>query len=473
MRIDDLTHRAQRLLEDAEERVERLFESDLRLGVTGLRRSGKTVFVTALVDALLKGGRLPFLACAAEGRLIGARLRPQPDPDVPRFSFENHLNALHGAPPSWPQPTQGVGQIRVSLRYRPARSARRLLQSTATLNFDVVDYPGEWLLDLPLLGWSYDEWCGFVWDLAASEPRNQLSADWRAWCADHPGDDAAEEDAARRGAAVYTAYLLACRDHPDGLNLLQPGRFVEPGDLRDAPLLTFCPLAPLTAGRASGGRGSLRALMAERFEAYKTHVVRRFFAEHFARLNRQIVLVDVLGALAGEAAGWRDAKRALELSLEAFRHGRGGWLDWLTGPRIDKVLFAATKADHLPSDQHPPLRNLLTNLIGDAATAIRYDGAAVETLALASVRCTEMTEMMVDGRKLRGVQGVPLGRDRPAFAYAGVMPDRPPAEGEPAPALRFAAASFRPPDGLAGDARGMPHIRLDEALQILTGDYLE
>lgn len=472
--IDDLTQRAQRLLEDAEGRVERLFESDLRLGVTGLRRSGKTVFVTALVDALLKGGRLPFLACAAEGRLIGARLRPQPDPDVPRFAYENHLKALHCAPPFWPQPTQGVGQIRVSLRYRPARSARRLVQSTATLNLDVVDYPGEWLLDLPLLGQSYDDWCAFVWDLAATAPRDQLSADWRGWCADHPGDAPAAEDDARRGAAVYTAYLLACRDHADGLNLLQPGRFVEPGDLRDAPLLTFCPLAPeRRTVAATSGRGSLRALMAERFEAYKTHVVRRFFAEHFSRLNRQIVLVDVLGALAGEAAGWRDAKRALELSLEAFRHGRGGWLDWLTGPRIDKVLFAATKADHLPSDQHPALRNLLSNLIGDAAASIRYDGAAAETLALASVRCTETVEMTHEGRKLRGVQGVPLGRDRPAFAYAGVTPDRPPAEGEPAPALRFAAASFRPPDGLAGDSRGMPHIRLDEALQILAGDYLE
>lgn len=473
MLFDDWTGRAQRLLEDAEGRVERLFESDLRLGVTGLRRSGKTVFVTALVDALLKGGRLPFLQASAQGRLVGARLRPQPDPDVPRFAFENHLATLCAAQPDWPSPTQGVGQIRVALRYRPASAARRALQSTATLNLDIVDYPGEWLLDLPLLGQSYGEWCGFVWRLAQQAPRDELSADWRAWCADHPGTAPADEDSARQGAAVYTAYLLACRDHGDGLNLLQPGRFVEPGDLRNAPLLTFCPLPPPENDNGrGGGRDSLWALMETRYKAYCDHVVRRFFAEHFSRLNRQVVLVDVLGALAGAAAGWRDAKQALELSLEAFRHGRSGWLlDWLTGPRIDRVLFAATKADHLPSDQHGRLRGLLSGLVGEAASAIRFDGAAVDTLALAALRCTDTVEVTHDGRKLRCVQGVPLGRDGPAAWHPGAPPEHPPAEGERV--TGFAALNFRPPHGLGGDSRGMPHIRLDEALQCLIGDYLD
>ncbi|HRJ69543.1 MAG TPA: YcjX family protein, partial [Beijerinckiaceae bacterium] len=41
----------------------------LRLGVTGLSRSGKTVFITALVHALISGGRLPVFRARAEGRL--------------------------------------------------------------------------------------------------------------------------------------------------------------------------------------------------------------------------------------------------------------------------------------------------------------------------------------------------------------------------------------------------------------------
>ena len=37
--------------------------------------------------------------------------------------------------------------------------------------------------------------------------------------------------------------------------------------------------------------------MAERFERYREEVVRRFYEEHFSRFDRQIVLVDLLGAL--------------------------------------------------------------------------------------------------------------------------------------------------------------------------------
>ena len=44
-------------------------------------------------------------------------------------------------------------------------------------------------------------------------------------------------------------------------------------------------------------------MMARRYEAYKAHVVRPFFRDHFARLDRQIVLVDALSALnSGPAA---------------------------------------------------------------------------------------------------------------------------------------------------------------------------
>ena len=69
----------------------------LRLGVTGLSRSGKTVFLTALVNNLIAGARLPVLAASVEGRIMRARLEPQPDDAVPRFAYEEHLASLSGA----------------------------------------------------------------------------------------------------------------------------------------------------------------------------------------------------------------------------------------------------------------------------------------------------------------------------------------------------------------------------------------
>ena len=43
----------------------------VRLGVTGLSRAGKTVFITSLVANLIDRGRMPQLRAAAEGRILG------------------------------------------------------------------------------------------------------------------------------------------------------------------------------------------------------------------------------------------------------------------------------------------------------------------------------------------------------------------------------------------------------------------
>ncbi|MEO1780388.1 MAG: YcjX family protein, partial [Pseudomonadota bacterium] len=62
----------------------------IRLGVTGLARSGKTVFITSLVANLLDRGRMPHLLAAAQGRVQAAYLQPQPNDTIPRFDYEAH-----------------------------------------------------------------------------------------------------------------------------------------------------------------------------------------------------------------------------------------------------------------------------------------------------------------------------------------------------------------------------------------------
>jgi len=447
--------------------AERLLEIDLRLGVTGLRRAGKTVFTTAVIEGLRRGGRLPFLDVVSSGRFIGARSRPQPDHDVPRFAIEEHLAALGADEPRWPEATTGVGQARVSVRFRPRSLWRRAVGTHATLNLDIVDYPGEWLLDLSLLDLDFATWSASAIASTERPTGTAASVDWRAWLGTVDPAAAAEEEEARRGAALFTDNLRAARDAGVGVADLRPGRFLEPGDLKDAPLLTFCPLSG--PARASG---SLWALMAERFEAYKERVVRRFFADHFARIDRQIVLVDVLGALTAGRAAVEDTRRALEMCLEPFRHGSGGPLDRLLGRRIDKVLFAATKVDHVPSSDHRALTRILEGMIADARTAIRFDGAEVETMAIASVKCAETVTVERDGRTLRCVRGVPMGRDRPTVLFPGEFPrDLDPVRVAEAGGLRF--IDFRPPAGSTSDPRGLPHIRLDQALNFLIGDRFE
>ncbi|MEX0285040.1 MAG: YcjX family protein, partial [Paracoccaceae bacterium] len=136
---------------------EALFEPVIRLGVTGLARSGKTVFITSLVANLLDRGRMPGLVAQQEGRINAVYLQPQPDDTVPRFDYENHLAALTGPQPHWPDSTRAVSELRLSFKARPAGLLAGL-QGPRTVHLDIVDYPGEWLLDLALLEKSYEVW---------------------------------------------------------------------------------------------------------------------------------------------------------------------------------------------------------------------------------------------------------------------------------------------------------------------------
>ena len=112
-------------------------------------------------------------------------------------------------------------------------------------------------------------------------------------------------------------------------------------------------------------------MMRRRYDAYRDVVVRPFFRDHFARLDRQIVLVDALAALDGGPEAVRDLQDALAAVLECFRVGRGGWLDALFRPSVDRILFAATKADLLHHSAHDRLEAILKRLTEGADRARR------------------------------------------------------------------------------------------------------
>ena len=458
----------------------------LRLGVTGLSRSGKTVFITALIHNLLRGGRLPVLRAHAEGRLIAARLEPQPDDAVPRFAYEDHLAALTGGAKGpetrhWPQSTKRISDLRLILDVERTTGWRR---GPTTLTIDIVDYPGEWLLDLPLLDKSYAQWSHETLEAASAAARAPLAAPWRGFLATHGPNGPPSEDVARQAAELFTAYLRAARDDTYALSTLPPGRFLMPGDLEGSPMLTF---SPLPVGDEPARTGTLAAMMERRYEAYKTHVVRPFFRDHFARLDRQIVLVDALAALNSGPAAVRDLETAMTEVLRAFRTGRSSLLTRIFNPRIDKILFAATKADHLHHTSHDRLEAILRTLVARAINRAETGGVAIDVIALAAVRATHEAHVR-DGRsELDAIVGTPLKGERVgADTFDGatevaIFPGKLPRDARAVfrgEGLALAEAKadyrfirFRPPVALAASAP-LPHIRLDRALQFLLGDRL-
>ena len=359
--LSEWTDDVGRWVGDMRGKVGRMFEPTLRLGVTGLSRAGKTVFITSTVANLLRRGRLPGLQAEAEGRILAAALTPQPDMDAPRFDYERHLADLYARDPQWPESTRAIGRLRISLRYRPAGLIGRMT-GDAALHLDVVDYPGEWLLDLGLLSKSYADWSAEA--LTIAERRGELAATFLHWVRETDFSAGFDEVQAQAGASAYAGYLRAAK--AKGFASLAPGRFLLPGDLEGAPALTF---APLPASEAAG-RGAFAKEMARRFEGYKRVVVKPFFQDHFAKLDRQIVLVDALSAISRGPEATADMGDALKDILACFRPGEKSWLASVLGPalggrRIDRLLMAVTKADHIHHTSHPALQTLARDLLSE------------------------------------------------------------------------------------------------------------
>lgn len=485
--LTTFTDEARIALDTLSGRTAGLFSPSLRLGVTGLSRAGKTVFISALVHNLIHGGRLPLFEAQKSGRIARAFLEEQPDDAVPRFQYEDHVAALVNDR-VWPDSTRAISELRLTIEYESASGWNRLF-SAGNLSIDIVDYPGEWLLDLPLLGKSFADFSRGAVELAALPVRSDLSQAWREMASTVNPDADADEMTARRLAESFAAYLKACKLDERALSTLPPGRFLMPGDLEGSPALTFAPLMTLSQGRPRSG--SLQAMMERRYEAYKTHVVKPFFREHITRLDRQIVLIDAMQALNAGQAAMADLERAVTEILSCFRPGRGNFLTDFFSRRIDRILVAATKADHLHHESHDRLQAIVRRLTDRAVARANFSGAAVDVVAMAAVRSTREGSVKQDRETLPVIIGTPLkgetingetfdGKTETAI-FPGDLPEKVDAVFDRSgsspdnaePAIRF--VRFRPPK-LERTAEGvtlsLPHIRLDRALQFLIGDHL-
>ncbi|MBM6594469.1 YcjX family GTP-binding protein [Microvirga pudoricolor] len=478
--ITDLASRAGSAAQSVWEASGQLIQPSLRLGVTGLARSGKTVFTTALIHHLTRGTTLPAFRASSEGRIRRAHLAHQPDDAIPRFPYEEHLESLTGQR-LWPQSTNRISELRVDIEYERKAGWRT---GPASLALDIVDYPGEWLLDLALLDAGYAGWSRQTVEASNRPDRRAIAAAWRESLAGLDPTGPADELLAGRASDAFKAYLVALRAGPEAVATTPPGRFLMPGDLAGSPALTFAPL-DLKPGQPIAP-GSFAALMERRFEAYKTHVVKPFFREHFQRIDRQIVLVDVLAAIDAGPLALAELEESLDQVLMAFRTGRNTLLSRLFSPRADRVLFAATKADHIHHTDHDRLDAILRLLVNRASRRTEAAGARVGTVALASVRATRETTVREGRETLRAVAGVPEAGERigdeifdgqtEAAIFPGELPEHAEAvfQGAIEPgSLRF--PRFRPPVvpvDAAGRLGRLPHIRFDRALEFLLGDRL-
>ncbi len=421
----------------------------IRIGVTGLARAGKTAFLTSVAAHLL--ARRFALAPMGAG-------------EIPAFDFARHLARLAEDPPAWPERTAASSLLALVTRIP------RGIFPPLHVRLEFLDYPGEWLIDLPLLGLSYADWSRQTLARLAAPAFRGLAADFQAFIAGVPAFCPGDEAVARAGAALYRGALARLRQA--GLSFLQPGRHLMPPAGPEPPWMEFFPFT---------GDGGLASLLESRYGAYREAVRRDLASPLFADVDRLVVLADVLSALhAGEAA-FADMRAALGAASASLRW-EWSWLEAFAAlaefrlpPRaITRVAFAATKADHVAERQRG-------NLVALMRALAQVPGGQVKTghFAIASVRCTEDFVWTLEGRPVSAVRGRVLGQGVMTRSYPGEVPDTPPDAGfwvHPFLALPVFEPMRLPvfePMRLPEQGRmGVPNIGIEALLGFLLEDVL-
>jgi predicted YcjX-like family ATPase len=453
-------------LTDEAERL--LNETTLRVAITGLSRSGKTVFITSLIANMLAMGRgrdtLPALSRmmregGEERRIRSVRLEPAGTQALDWFDAADKLRDLAGASPHWPPRTSDLASASLTLTVERGGTFGTWLPPRR-VRLELLDYPGEWLLDLPLLDQGHAEWSAATLDLLRRPPRAAIAGDFLHFLNSLDANAPAEEAVARRGFMLYREMLTAARDRL-GLRWLQPGRFLVPGPKGDSPMMWFFPLP----GQGSPSPGSLRELLARRFDAYRDDMRETYFDPWFARFDRQVVLVDALGALCAGEGAFEDARHAVEQIARAYdARSRSRWLPGFS--TLKRVAFVASKADYAPDVQRPAFEDLFRAMVGGGD-----GGRMVNHLAVSALRCTEEGETQPGEPPV--VYGVPMGEQRRRPFRPGHIPSVPPPPGDAFwRRPYFELPVFRPPVIDPDGREGMPQIGMDRLLAWLLEDAL-
>ncbi len=371
-------------------------DTRIRVAVTGFSQSGKSVFITSLINQLLANDKLPYLN-EKIGRAFVARLLP-PDNRYQRFDYYANLKAFQKDPPSWPKPTKQVSKTTIQLEFK---SEYQWLKNQI-VNLEIVDYPGEWLLDLSMLDLDFERWSHRMLELAQDEHHFEYAQSFQILLEEFDLYGASSPQKDEILFDTYKEYLKML--YYNHFTFIQPGRFLEPGDLEGDPILHFTPLPAPPSDRVVD-ENSIYARFQKRYDYYLKEVVNRLYIEHFSSFDAQIVLVDLIKTLEHGQASFEDMNLGFKEVLKSFTYGHNSILNQWFAPKIDHVIFAATKADYIPRNQHEGYRQILEDLIRQIQRELHVSGTKTETTILSAVKSTEYLRTKYEGKVLDCIEG--------------------------------------------------------------------
>ncbi|WP_422444058.1 MULTISPECIES: YcjX family protein [unclassified Endozoicomonas] len=459
----DLARSAASSLENG---VDRLLNRRMTLGVTGFSGSGKTTLITSLIHQLqhYPDALLAAFPPVLQDRLLGVKLSALNG--VTLFPYQRGIDALSRG--RWPEATRDESGCLLEIKFRqPPGLLRRGKPGISRLYLEIRDYPGEWLLDLPLLAMDYRAWCGQCHALFDSAVRRSIGRSFiEKLKSINPLETISELELQVLWQEQLT-FLKACQQA--GLTMIQPGRWLHAAPSGDESKLPFIPLLAITGCSEDqleeAVEDSLFKVCERHYQRYLETRVKPFYQNTFQKVDRQLVLVDVLKSLNRGQEAFDDLRFSLTQVLQSFDYGRNSLLRRLIQPRIDRVVFAASKIDQVLPDQHEAVRGLTANLVQEARRRAAFNATDVRCEAVAAVRSTTY----VDYQGHQSLQG--MTEQGPGVLLHPDIPEQIPTLDDWQALGQWQLRRLMPPGGLQLVAGGrLPHIRLDSILNDLLGD---
>ncbi len=422
----------------------------IKIAISGFSRSGKSVFITSFIDQLINNKNL-FLH-VKNPKSFKVKMSP-PSMFMNRFDYY-HYEKMIKYEHKWCEGTDNISSALLKFQtkgFLPFISDDEFYVS-------IIDYPGEWLLDLILLEKSYDVWSDecLKW-LKTIDDEKVKSYLLKVENLSTKDTSTALETSLHVEYVKLVKYLK--KRH---YSFITPGRFLVPADMKDDPILLFAPILK--------SKSKLYKAFASRYNRYVKEVVKKIHLDYFKGFDRQIVLIDVIEALQNGYDCYSDMKFALKSMFDSYSHSKGNFITRILNPSIEKVAFVATKADLVPKSFHENFKLLLKDISEDLR--IKLNELDVETFfhVVSSVKCTKGVIRDKNGAKLDCLIGLDKQSGKLVEVYCGDIPSRFPSKKEWKDEFMF--ESFLPPQKKYKENESFSHINMDRLIWDMIGDML-